>query len=776
MKLCGFRVSISRLASTEVMSRTKSGARITRVVNASRFLESNSPMRIRTMVRTVCSALSVGALAFSCSVATLAAFAAAPLSAQATRETGATISGRVIDAASHAPVSGATVTLLRANVAVQQAHTDESGRWSASVPSGGSYVLRVQRIGYASESHAIDAAAEYSAAGADISLTPVPVSLDATVVTAARRLQALKDAAVTTDIVSREEIERTGASDAATVLGQQNGIVPTAGGTPGSGSSVLLGGLSGERVLVLLDGEPIEGRLAGSLDLSRIPTSIIDHIEIVRGPQATLYGSDALGGVINIVTRTANAGPAAATAELLGGTYDRLDGSAQASGSVGSLALTGDVGHRDIALAPGNSEMSGGSARRWDGLVAGHWTPSSAFTLDASALGITEHQQFTSSPSAFIADNTQLNLRTSAQWQWADGTQRITPSIAYSSFDHLPSTSGGDLTGEDQHETENNLKGDIVYAGMFGPHGLTTGIDLTREEYNTDRITGNDRAITSVDPFAQFTAVFGALSVVPGIRLTDNDQWGAHWTPELALLYRPFGQLAIRASVADGFRSPDLEELYLNFVNTSPGAGYSVMGNPDLQPETSRNVSASVEWAGEHLYARLEGFENHYSNFIETAYVGQSNGLLEFTYDNVADGWIRGATLTTELVAGAARFDAGYTITRTGQSATSSPLYGVPGATARLGAGYTLVGGLHVSLTALYTGSAQIGDPSGAPGTVTQSAFTRINAQVTQTITRNATAVFGADNLLNTSAENWPEAAGRQLYLGVRLNAQATPR
>jgi outer membrane receptor for ferrienterochelin and colicins len=601
-----------------------------------------------------------------------------------------------------------------------------------------------------------------------------PLSLNTIVVTAARREQTLKDTPVATELITHEEIQRTGASDLATVLTQQIGISP-ASGTP-SGSGVTLDGLGQERVLILLDGEPLEGRLAGSFDLSRIPTSIIDHVEIVNGPQSMLYGSDAMGGVINIITRPATT-RTTASAEVLGGTQGRLDASAQMSGGTGALTFSGSAGHRDLDLTPGLAQSSGGYARRWDGLGTMRWAPDSSFALTTSAFFVDEHQQFTSAPTAFLSENIQLNLRERALWKWGRdsmgrATQRLAPSISYSEFNHLPSTrstdTSGTATGEDEHEVERLLKGDIVYTAAFGVHELTAGIDAQREEFSSTRLTGNGQAVASFDPFIEGTIVLGQLSLVPGVRLTDNEQWGTHWTPRLAVLYRPIDALAFRASASTGFRSPDLEEQHLDFVNTEPGAGYEVLGNPNLQPETSRNLSLSVEWSGASAYARLEGFDTHYTNFIDYQYVGMQNGLIEFTYANADNGEVRGLDFTGGIVAGRARFDVGYGLARTSYTATSSPLLGIPGQTARLSGSYTFPFGLAVTLTSLYTGSAPLGSAQDGSGPVTQGAFTRVNALAVQSMSNDWQLIVGADNLLNAQAINWPEASARRIYGGVR--------
>src|SRR5690606_21819321 len=129
--------------------------------------------------------------------------------------------------------------------------------------------------------------------------------LDALVVTASRRLERLADTPVTTELITRRDIEEARVSDLSTLLTQRLGI-QLEGGHP-AGEGVMLQGLGSERVLILLDGQPVVGRISGTIDISRLPTSMVERVEVVKGSQSSLYGSDAMGGVVNVITRTASA-------------------------------------------------------------------------------------------------------------------------------------------------------------------------------------------------------------------------------------------------------------------------------------------------------------------------------------------------------------------------------------------------------------------------------------------------------------------------------------
>jgi len=200
------------------------------------------------------------------------------------------INGIVVDAATSAPLADAVVRAGGRSVL-----SGPDGRFHLAAAAGDT--LSVRRLGY----RPIRTTLRDHLDSLILALEPVGQPLESVVVTAARREQRLADAVVATELISRREIEQRGATDVAAALTDAAGV-QTEGGVP-SGSGVLLEGLGSQRVLVLVDGQPLGGRINGNLDLSRLSTTGVERIEIVKGPQSTLYGSEAMGGVINIIRR-----------------------------------------------------------------------------------------------------------------------------------------------------------------------------------------------------------------------------------------------------------------------------------------------------------------------------------------------------------------------------------------------------------------------------------------------------------------------------------------
>ncbi|MBX6332950.1 MAG: TonB-dependent receptor [Gemmatimonadaceae bacterium] len=621
----------------------------------------------------------------------------------------------------------------------------------------------MRHIGYAPRT--VTVASTSMRALVEIALTPVPLSLDAVVVTASRRPERLKNTPVPTEVISRAEIERTGAIDLASVLTQQVGVLPAAGHPSGAG--IRLQGLDQQRVLVLLDGRPLTGRISGTFDLSRIPASMVDRVEIVKGPQSTLYGSDAMGGVVNIITRRPVPGAEHADLTLLGGTQGRRDVSGELAGQMShDVSYIANVGHRSVSLAPGLEDDGGAYARRWDGLATLRWTPREATTVETSAMLVDEHQRWQSGQLYYFSDNRQLAARVGGVWE--PGRRRFAPTLHFSEYRHTPfrGTSPEPPAGGADAEVQRLIGAELLSSATVGAQVIDGGVELERESIHSVDVASGDRSIYSAEPFVQTTLAVGALRVVPGLRLSWNARWGTHWTPRLATLWRPVPALALRASVGYGYRAPDFKELYLTWVDDVLGAPYAVDGNPDLRPETSRNATASVEWAGSRVYGRVQVYDNHVDDVIETRAVGDSVGFTVYTYDNVDRGRTRGVDVDAGLTVGAVRLDGGYSYLDAVWLTTGEPLLGRPAHTGRLALTYAAPFGLRASITGLATGRAPIArDDDGA--TRYQDAYARLDVRLVQALPRGLEAIVGADDLLDAHPANWPGAAERHVYVGL---------
>ena len=668
------------------------------------------------------------------------------------------VGGRVVERGSGTPVVSAEVSL-----AGDTTLTDGDGRFSlaAAVSEG---TLRVRRIGYAPVT--IELAASAGATPLNVELTPRALPLDEVVVTASRREQLLADVTVPTEIVSREELEESGSSDLSSALIEHTGI-QFDGGHP-SGTGVMLQGIGTERVLVLVDGQPLYGRISGTLDLARIPTAIVERVEVVKGPQAALYGSEAMGGVINIVTRSPEGPGVNGGARLTAGSSGRRDGGLTGELQSGPVAARVDVGRRDVDRAAGRPAEAGALAERFDGNAKVSYQADSTLALEASALYLDERQRWPTGPLFDFADNTQVSARIGADWR-AKG-HRLRPTLYLSEFDHLARRGNTPLpiAGTGDRQNQRLIEGELLYGGQVLGQPLDGGIEVRQERISsTDgRIEGGTRTLYSVEPFAQLEWSTARWSFVPGVRLSWNERWGSAFTPRLAVRYRASDALSIRAGVGRGFRSPDFKELYLQFINDA--AGYAVYGNSELRPEHSTNLTGGIEWTGTRLYGRAQVFWNDLQDFIETRAEPDNGGpLLLFRYANVSRGETYGTELEGGWVLPWARLELGYAWLGTEDRSTGLPLLGRPEHSARAVATVSATSSLRATVSAVYTGATPMERDEAGTITSVRDAFLRFDARLAQRLPWGLELALGADNLFDSQPEAWADAVGRQWYVGL---------
>jgi outer membrane receptor for ferrienterochelin and colicins len=614
------------------------------------------------------------------------------------------------------------------------------------------------------------------AANAQRADTTKPATLAPMVSTVSRRLEDPRSAVVAVSVITREAIAAMGATDVAAALAQQS-MIQLDGGVP-SGSGIAIQGMTDQRVLVLVDGQPVVGRVNGNFDLSRIPTAMVERIEIVAGPQSVLYGSDAMGGVINVVTRapgsTAPARRLATGISTTAGSHDRIDVSTWIeSGALSPRSYRLDLGRRQVALMPGMSNAVGTRAERWDVAPRLVWRDTRVGDVDVGGVAVLERQRYRSGQLFTFSDNSQLVAHVGTAWR--SGVHRIAPQATFTAFDHLSraSTTGRPVSSTGASDIQRLARAEMGYAGRLGGALIDAGGEMRRESISADRVDDRNRVLGGAAAFSQATWATERLTVAPGLRYEWSEQWGTAFTPRLALMARPVAgrPFAVRLSAARGFRAPDFKELYLEFVNAS--AGYAVRGNPELRPERSTNVSADVDWRAAGAEVRVNAFRNVFTDFIET--VGP-DATGTFSYRNTARGRTSGGgtELRWNVRSGGVAMRYDYLRAR---DANTEPLLGRATHAASIAAtGISIGMGLRGTLSASHTGWTPT-QRDDAGEIVSRAPFTRVDARVarpTQIPTIGGVELsLGATNVLNqTPGGTWPGFTGRQFFGGMSWSAK----
>ncbi|MEQ1572322.1 MAG: TonB-dependent receptor, partial [Myxococcota bacterium] len=504
---------------------------------------------------------------------------------------------------------------------------------------------------------------------------------EAVVVTGTRTERPLGESPVAVEVLTAEDIARTGSVDVSDALESQPGVEIV---RDYLGATIRLRGMDPDQVLVLVDGQRLVGQTGGAADLSRIPVEEIERIEVVKGPASALYGADAVGGVVQIFTRSARRPSLSANAR--GGTIGNLDGSV--SGSTGrrgiwGARLTGGWHHAPaIDRTPDTVATSLDSKRIADvgGRVDAAPNPDLTVPVTFSYSG-TVTSGISSSPAGAVIDRTNAT---------EDARVMLQPSLTGErsrTGAHLGVSAFRDQYRSDQREgdedaleltTERLLQGGLQRDQVAGPHVVSFGAEGAWEHLVSDRIGPGsaDRQWGAVYAQDEWKVV-DHLVAVPSARVDADSWYGVVPTPRLALRADPTSTLTLRGTAGTSYRAPRFRELLLRFDN--PGVGYRVEGNPDLRPEHTFTVDAAVEWVPSTVASvAASGWWSPTRDLIDLggAQLG-TDGATVYQYVNVREALIRGfevgGTLDPTERLG---FTAGYTFTDARDRATGERLLG----------------------------------------------------------------------------------------------------
>lgn len=425
-------------------------------------------------------------------------------------------------------------------------------------------------------------------------LAAAPLALQQQVVTATRTAQTAEQSLASVTVIDRERIEQSQATSLPELLKRVPGVSLTNNGGPGKATSLFLRGTESDHVLVMIDGIKIGSVTGGGAALQDLPLELIERIEVVRGPRSSLYGSEAIGGVIQIFTRRGQAQGAKPYFSAGYGTHDSYTGSAGLSGGDGrswySLGVSGSDTDGIDVKSPGTS----GYERDADGyrnlaatLSAGHRFDN-GLELDANFLRADSHNDYDSVNSRRTsgfganADNESLVFGTRARFSplepWLVTLQ------AGRSEDKSDAYQDGDFYSRfDSRRDSVSWQNDIELA--VG-HTLTLGVDHQHDEVQSTAEYDEDSRHND-GYFAQYLGQSGRHDWQLSLRRDDNEQFGQHDTGNAGYGYAFTDWLRGTISYGTAFKAPTFNELY-----------YPDYGNPELDAETSRSLEVGV--AGQH--------------------------------------------------------------------------------------------------------------------------------------------------------------------------------
>ena len=576
-------------------------------------------------------------------------------------------------------------------------HASQTGPAPASAPESAPAPATAPATAPAAEIITMPDGSRWSV-DAEGNLTPVVDEARTVVVTGSRVRELAEKGAVKVETITSQDLVERGGRTLADALRDEAGVQVTS--SLGSGKSVIMDGLDGKYVLVLVDGRPVYGRVNSELDFSRVNVNpeTIDRIEIVRGPMSALYGSEALGGVINIITKQSrekleanvgietmvlakelnqpNAPVETALTGYIGGRHDKFAGKATA---VGVLARPYDVGKDGKTDSPGRSQGGLGAEAKFyatDRLSLTGYAEAQQVGLDAKV----------SADAPFSERMRDQNLALGIGLENSVGhDDTIKFDLRGDRFEHrfLRVTSAADQGERENLRTlsiQSQLRSELTYdAPLLRKLPFADRLDLvigatgTTEEVarsdgaGTDTLSGNHGRITGALYSEVFYQPWDFVTLIPGLRVdgssggweydkldAESHPINPHTTnlwavgPKISTrLDGPWG-LALRASYGEGFRVPSFEERFLYFDHSE--LGYVIWGNEFLKPEKSRGVRiGALASPNDRFSAEAEFYLDLLEDLIGIYGVGKNeNGIDQYMYFNYARAYTSGINISAK--------------------------------------------------------------------------------------------------------------------------------
>jgi outer membrane receptor for ferrienterochelin and colicins len=465
-------------------------------------------------------------------------------------------------------------------------NSNENGNYQILQIPVGKYVLQVSSVGYESFSQKVEIQ-DGQTFTLNLSLKELDAELNTVVVSATRSERELSVLPVPVTVISKEQIKSMGSLRLNEVLVEQTGLAIVSD----HGTGVQVQGFNPEYTLILVDGEPLIGRTAGTLELNRIAVGNIRQIEIVKGPSSSLYGSEALAGVINIITEKADGTKGTLTSRF--GTNQTLDMSGSADfqrKKLGVYAFANRYSTNGYDLSP---ESVGKTVSPFS-----NYTFNTKLTYDVSS-----RTRLSVSGRYFIESQQSLtDIGTPQETVVLDGKGDIrdwnlNPVLTHQLSPKLKTTfrfygSGYQTNSSLKYQTDGQLYEESYFNQSFyrpevqaeyfvnRKNNFTLGIGRIWESVEATRYDDSMHYQTSYAYFQYEWQPIRKLNLIAGGRYDDHSAYQSQFSPKLSAQYEVFNWLSLRGSAGVGFKAPDFRQLYLNFTNTA--VGYSVLGSQEV--------------------------------------------------------------------------------------------------------------------------------------------------------------------------------------------------
>lgn len=501
-------------------------------------------------------------------------------------------------------------------------------------------------------------------------------NLEEVVLTATRTYRQLSSLPLPVTLISKKQLERTGAIRLDEILNEQTGIitVPDESGFNG----VQIQGIASDYVMILINGVPLVGRSAGNFDLSRLSVGNIKQIEIVKGPSSSLYGSEALGGVINIITEEPQDGDLRGNASYRLASFNTHEANLnidRKKGKLGYSFFANTLSSDGYDLFP---EVEGQTVEPFSNQTVNAQVFYD-FSQQSKLFASGRYYQQDQNASLVVGDtffegNTDLN-EGNMHLRLDDGAgdrlklQYEFYYTTYKASELLASPITNDVLNQSDFDQQ-LLRPEVRATYSIKPmNAITVGLGYNHE--NLDRTFFDDAVVfNSQYAFAQYDFYpLEKVNVIVGARFDNHSEYQSQFSPKVASNWKLTEEISVKGSVGYGFKAPDFRQLYFDFTNSA--VGYTVLGynvavekvrqleaqgqilnilfpladlNEPLAAESSIGYNLGAAYAKGKVKLNLNLFRNDFTNLIDTRAIARlNNGQNVFSYVNFAEIYTTGA-------------------------------------------------------------------------------------------------------------------------------------
>ncbi|NDY74314.1 TonB-dependent receptor plug domain-containing protein [Desulfobacter hydrogenophilus] len=600
-------------------------------------------------------------------------------------------------------------------------------------------------------------------------------SVEKKMVVTAKSNQADHDIPVSSTIITAEDIVSSNAASIKDVLIEQAGINPSVNSSSVYGrQNISIRGSATGHVLILVDGKKVSGSDAqighSDFEYNWVPMDAIERIEVIKGPMSSIYGSQAIGGVVNIITKKSSKKFYGDVDVSYGDSSDDGGDEFKLGLSVGGriadrLSLFASAEHSD--RDPSRDENDS-TETKIEGKEINNGLAKIQFDIDETQYIEASYGQGNEDrlevDNVLYYDIDRKNYSVGYNKEFNSVTLDFDAYVTDSDTHYTTTSSTGGYT---HNMTDSVIRGEVDIAAFKNQY-IVTGAEFKNQDYEKayDKDAGSDKNFADdMDNTSIFLQdeinITEAFIITLGTRYDYHEKFNGEWSPKIGALYKLGEHHRIRVNYGEGFMAPTVTQNSSSYVATAM-RGITISGNDDLQPETSKSVELGYEFFTDTMEFKAAVYKTDVNNLIDTEYLPGSSS--EKIYTNVDSVTIQGfeCELSQDITQDY-NIRIGYHYLDTEDDSTGKDLENRPRHTVNVRLNATLPWDIHATVGANYTGE-QIDDEEECDD------FILFNAQISKTFYDSITLRLGVDNISDEDLDDMPyDIAGRMIYAGMNF-------